>query len=251
MMAFFKLLTKSLAILLIALLSACSSIPELEDNVEKPRVKLSSVYEEKAVTNQYDDPWEGFNRRMYYFNAKADEYVLLPIVAGYKVVTPDLVEKGISNFFKNLGEFPVFINAILQGKPSVASETLGRFAVNTTVGVFGLFDVATSIGLVEQNEDFGQTLGVWGVNPGPYLVLPLLGPSSLRDAAGTSIDMFALQVVIDELGMTAEEEMFLSLLGSINTRANLPFRYYASGSAFEYERFKVLYMKYREIQIAR
>ena len=153
-------------------------------------------------------------------------------------------------FYKRRNVF-CFYQRTFTSKPSVGVETLGRFAVNTTFGVFGVFDVVTKIGLDKQNEDFGQTLGVWGVNPGPYLVLPLLGPSSLRDAAGTSIDMFALQVVIDELGMTAEEEMFLSLLGSINTRANLPFRYYASGSAFEYERFKVLYMKYREIQIAR
>lgn len=246
-----KLLVRGFAISLVVLLSACSSVPELEENAEEPRVELSEGYKDKTATDKYSDPWEGFNRRMYYFNAKADEYVLLPVVAGYKAITPDFVETGVSNFFSNLGEIPVFINSLLQAKVGVAAETFGRFAVNTTVGIFGLFDVATPIGLDKQNEDFGQTLGVWGVDSGPYLVLPLLGPSSLRDATGAAIDMFAFQAAIDEMGMKGEEEMFLSLLRSIDARANLPFRYYSSGSAFEYERLKVLYMKYREIQIAR
>jgi phospholipid-binding lipoprotein MlaA len=251
MTSFNKLLARMVAILFVTFLSACSSVPELEENAQEPRVKLSAAYKEKTATDLYADPWEGFNRRMYYFNAKADQYVLLPVVAGYKAIMPDFAEAGVSNFFSNLGEIPVFINSLLQAKPGVAAETFGRFAVNTTVGIFGLFDVATPIGLDKQNEDFGQTLGAWGVSSGPYLVLPLLGPSSLRDATGAAIDMFAYQAAIDELGMKEDEEMFLSLLRSIDARANLPFRYYASGSAFEYERLKVLYMKYREIQIAR
>jgi len=246
-----KLLAPIVTLIFVTLLSSCSSVPQLEKNVETPRVILSPGYENKALSNQYNDPWEGFNRRMYYFNAKADEHVLLPIVAAYKAVTPNIVEKGISNFFSNIGEFPVFINSILQAKPSVAIETLARFAVNSTVGVFGFFDVATPIGLDEQNEDFGQTLGVWGLDSGPYLVLPLLGPSSLRDVSGSAIDMFAFQTAAYELGLRGKDEKLFSILRSIDARANLPFRYYASGSAFEYERLKVLYMKYREIQIAR
>ena len=115
----------------------------------------------------------------------------------------------------------------------------------------GLLDVATPLGLVEQNEDFGQTLGFWGVGAGPYLVLPLLGPSSLRDATGLAFDSFADQQVLDIFGMTAEQELYLSLVNSIDARARLPFRYYASGSAFEYEYLKLLYKKYREIQVAR
>jgi phospholipid-binding lipoprotein MlaA len=246
-----KCLTQTIALSVVILISACSSVPQLEDNVEEPRVILSAGYEKKAVVNQYADPWEGFNRRMYYFNAKADEHLLLPAVAVYKAITPNFIEKGISNFFSNIGEFPVFINSLLQAKPGVAAETLSRFVVNSTVGVFGLFDVATPIGLDEQNEDFGQTLGVWGVNSGPYIVLPLMGPSSLRDVAGATIDMIALQAAADELGLQGKDEKFFSLLRGIDARAKLPFRYYASGSAFEYERLKVLYMKYREIQIAR
>lgn len=244
-------LARVLVITTITLLSGCSAVPVLESGVEEPIVELSKNYKKQSSSEQYDDPWEGFNRRMYYFNAKADQYVLLPVVSGYKAVTPDIVEKGVSNFFSNLGEIPVFINSLLQFKPAVAVETFGRFAVNTTIGIFGLFDVATPIGLDEQDEDFGQTLGFWGIAPGPYLILPLLGPSSLRDATGAAIDMFAYQATISKLGINGDEELLLSLLSSIDTRANLPFRYYASGSAFEYERIKVLYMKYREIQIRR
>jgi phospholipid-binding lipoprotein MlaA len=115
----------------------------------------------------------------------------------------------------------------------------------------GLLDVATPMGLAEQNEDFGQTLGFWGVGAGPYLVLPLLGPSSLRDATGLAFDALADQQTLDVLGMKSEEELYLSLINSIDARARLPFRYYASGSAFEYEYLKLLYKKFREIQVAR
>jgi len=241
---------KAMCILLSCGLMACSAVPELEQDAVTPKVELPSD-NELGLMSAYTDPWEGFNRRMYYFNAKADQYVLLPVVSGYKKVTPDFVETGINNFFNNLGEIPTFINSLLQLKISVAGETLGRFALNSTIGLAGVFDVATPIGLVEQNEDFGQTLGFWGVSSGPYLVLPLLGPSSLRDATGLVFDSLAYQQAIDELGMKADEELFLSLLQSIDARASLPFRYYSSGSAFEYENLRLLYMKYREIQIAR
>ena len=232
-------------------LIACSAVPQLEKNAIPPVVKLPVDHQTLGLMGAYNDPWEGFNRRMYYFNAKADQYVLLPVVAGYKTITPDFVESGISNFFNNLNEVSTFVNSLLQLKISVAGETLGRFALNSTLGLAGLFDVATPMGLVEQDEDFGQTLGYWGMDAGPYLVLPLLGPSSLRDATGLAFDSLVYQQAIDELGMKADEELFLSLLSTINTRATLPFRYYASGSAFEYENLRLIYLKYREIQIAR
>ncbi|TWX70192.1 VacJ family lipoprotein [Colwellia sp. C1TZA3] len=242
---------KLFAIALCFLLSACSSQPSLESTAVTPIIAVPDNPQDLGVLSAYSDPWEGFNRRMYYFNAKADEYVLLPIVTGYKQITPDVVETGLSNFFNNLAEISTFINSLLQFKLSVAGETLGRFAVNTTLGLAGLIDVATPIGLAAQDEDFGQTLGFWGVKAGPYLVLPLLGPSSLRDASGLVFDSLADQQVMDELGMKSEEELYLSLLNSIDVRARLPFRYYGSGSAFEYDYLKLLYKKYREIQVAR
>lgn len=252
MFAFINRYTKQAICLFVSgALLACSAVPKLEDDAIAPLVKLPDNHNKLGLMSEYADPWEGFNRRMYYFNAKADQYVLLPVVSGYQKITPDFIEAGVSNFFDNLGEIPTFINSLLQLKLAVAGETLGRFALNSTLGLAGVFDVATPIGLVEQDEDFGQTLGYWGVGAGPYLVLPLLGPSSLRDAAGLAFDSLAYQQAIDELGMKADEELFLSFLKSIDTRARLPFRYYASGSAFEYENLRLLYLKYREIQIAR
>ncbi len=242
---------KAVCIVLSCALIACSATPKLEEGAIAPEVKLPDNHQELGLMSAYADPWEGFNRRMYYFNAKADQYVLLPVVDGYKKITPDFVEVGVNNFFSNLGEISTFINSLLQFKIGVAGETLGRFALNSTVGLAGLLDVATPIGLVEQDEDFGQTLGYWGVGAGPYLVLPLLGPSSLRDVTGLAFDSIAYQQAVDELGMKADEELFLSLLQSIDARASLPFRYYASGSAFEYENLRLLYLKYREILIAR
>lgn len=242
---------KCISLLTCIMLTACSSVPELESSAVAPIVPLPDYHQELGVFSAYDDPWEGFNRRVYYFNAKADEYVLLPIVDSYKKITPDVVETGLSNFFNNLGEISTFVNSVLQLKFSVAGETFGRFFINSTLGMVGLLDVATPMGLAEQNEDFGQTLGFWGVGAGPYLVLPLLGPSSLRDATGLAFDALADQQTLDVLGMKSEEELYLSLINSIDARARLPFRYYASGSAFEYEYLKLLYKKFREIQVAR
>jgi len=134
------------------------------------------------------DPIEGVNRKIFWFNDKVDVWVLEPVAKGWDFVAPDPVQKGVSNFFYNL-RFPIYlVNDVLQGKPIDAGKDVGRFAVNTTVGVLGFMDPATGWGMPRSDEDFGQTLGVWGVPIGPYLVLPILGPSSPRDAAGLAAD---------------------------------------------------------------
>ncbi len=136
------------------------------------------------------DPLEPMNRRIHWFNEHFDRWLFEPAATGYDWVTPDRVQECISNFFRNL-RFPVlFVNNILQGKVDQAYLEIGRFGINTTVGLAGLFDPASHWGLETRNEDFGQTLGVWGLGPGPYLVLPFLGPSSLRDATGLAVDSF-------------------------------------------------------------
>jgi phospholipid-binding lipoprotein MlaA len=135
-----------------------------------------------------NDPWEGFNRKIFWFNEKADIYVMRPVAIGWDFIMPDLVQTALRNIFGNI-RFPViFVNDILQAKPIQASEDLGRFLVNTTVGIGGIWDPAKSIGLPGNNEDFGQTLGYWGVPPGPFLMLPLLGPSNPRDTVGLAAD---------------------------------------------------------------
>ena len=135
------------------------------------------------------DPFENINRSIFNFNQTLDDYFLRPIAKFYVTVTPDPVERGISNLFSNLNEITNASNNLLQGKASQASINLGRFTLNTTLGVAGLFDVASSMGLKEtEEEDFGQTLGKWGVPAGPYIMLPFLGPTTLRDAPTRLVD---------------------------------------------------------------
>jgi phospholipid-binding lipoprotein MlaA len=164
------------------------------------------------------DPWESFNRGTHAVNDAIDGAVLKPVAKGYKAVTPGFVQAGVSNAMGNLGEPVTGVNALLQGKPKDALTTVGRFAINTLFGVFGLWDVATPMGLEQKDEDFGQTLGVWGVKPGPYLVLPLLGPSSVRDTAGRIVDVPLNPTrYIDNSGASAA----ISVINVVNTRASL------------------------------
>lgn len=137
-----------------------------------------------------NDQFEKFNRGMYKFNDALDRAALKPAAKGYKKITPQWIRTGISNFFSNL-EYPgVAINQFLQGKGKLGFRDTGRFLVNTTLGLGGLFDVATHMGLEKNDEDFGQTLAKWGVGSGPYLTLPFFGPSSLRDAPSRVVDFF-------------------------------------------------------------
>ncbi len=134
------------------------------------------------------DPLEPMNRAVHQFNDAVDRAAIKPLAEGYRAVTPVPLQSSVRNFFGHLGDVKVFTNNVLQFKLEEASSDFLRLVFNTTFGVAGLFDVATEMGLSKNNEDFGQTLGRWGVPPGPYLVLPLLGPSSLRDGVGTVVD---------------------------------------------------------------
>ncbi|MBI3897930.1 MAG: VacJ family lipoprotein [Gammaproteobacteria bacterium] len=165
-----------------------------------------------------NDPLEGFNRTMYSFNNKFDRYLLKPVASGYRTVTPAPVRKGVSNFFSNLREPLVLLNNVLQGKFKNAASDLGRFVTNTTIGVFGLFDVASHVGLERHTEDFGQTLGAWGVGEGPYLVLPFLGPSNVRDGFGLVGDYAAYPPTYMEEQSTASKLLAVRI---IDTRTQL------------------------------
>ncbi|MGY6278264.1 MlaA family lipoprotein [Methylomonas sp. MgM2] len=137
------------------------------------------------------DPYEGFNRSMYGFNVGLDKYLLKPVADGYRFITPGFMQTGVTNFFNNLKGINVVLNDLLQGKFEQGGSDWGRFLANSTIGLLGLFDVATEIGLEANVEDFGQTLAVWGVGQGPYLVLPVLGPTTLRDGGGVIFDRAA------------------------------------------------------------
>jgi phospholipid-binding lipoprotein MlaA len=137
------------------------------------------------------DPFERFNRAMFGFNEKFDQWLLKPAARGYDYVLPGPVKQGIGNFFSNLLQPRVAVNDLLQGKPGQSARDTGRFLVNSTVGVLGLFDVAKSVGLEPKEEDWGQTFAVWGAKEGPYFVWPIIGPRYLRETFGWGFDWFS------------------------------------------------------------
>ncbi|MDA3870341.1 MAG: VacJ family lipoprotein [Gammaproteobacteria bacterium] len=166
-----------------------------------------------------DDPFESFNRSMYTFNETLDEYAFKPIAKGYQAVTPEPVDRGITNFFSNLDDVLVLINDLLQLKIERAASTSARIVFNTTFGLLGFMDVATDFGLLKHNEDFGQTLGYWGVDSGPYLVLPFFGSSNIRDAIGSTVDTTEFDFVYDD--MSPENVYALYAVNYIDIRADL------------------------------
>jgi len=164
------------------------------------------------------DPLEPFNRGVYAFNDTVDTVVMKPLATGYQAVLPQFVRTGVTNFFSNLDDVTVIVNSILQLKiPQAVSDT-GRLLINSTIGVLGLFDIATHFGLEKHNEDFGQTLGYWGIGNGPYLMLPFVGPSTFRDGVGRWVDWKTDPVRWEDHIRTRNQFMALRI---VNTRANL------------------------------
>lgn len=150
-----------------------------------------------------DDPFESFNRSMFAFNEGVDKYAFKPAAQGYNYVMPDIASKGVSNFFSNIDDIVVFFNEILQFKIAEAVATSARIVFNTTFGLLGLIDVASDMDLPKHNEDFGQTLAVWGVPSGPYLVLPVIGPMNIRDTAGLAVDWTYFDPIFDRQTLRA------------------------------------------------
>lgn len=247
-----------LACLITLFVAGCSVTPQIDPSLpdEVPKHQVSEIVKDD-VTYAVDvyDPIEGFNRRAYTFNYYFDKFIFLPIVAVYEFILPDYVEDRVSNFVANVFEFTNFYNNVLQLKGDAAGITLGRFVLNTTVGVAGLWDPATYFGMEEQTEDFGQTLGHWGVGPGPYIVLPIYGPSNLRDTTGLVVDTVAFSVAAAEVenDWMKDNDITWIFAGvtAVNNRHLQSFRYYQSGSPFEYDMIRMLYGSKREIQIAK
>lgn len=203
------------------------------------------------------DPWEPLNRNIYSFNAHLDRYLLLPAVSVYEAVLPSPVREGVSNVIDNLNEFSTFVNCLLQGDGNRMFVTLGRTILNTTFGVVGVFDVATPLGIKRVDADFGQTLGVYGVPTGPYFVIPVLGPSNVRDAVGEGVDLglawIEMKKIYDWLDVQDRTATGIAELTvrTINKRANIAFRYYETGTPFEYEMVRFLYTQKRKMDVAR
>lgn len=171
-----------------------------------------------ATSGNTKDPIEGFNRAMYAFNDGVDKAVIKPVAKGYDAVLPNPVRTGVTNFFGNIADLFIGVNNLLQGKVSDGGSDLGRVAVNTTVGVLGVFDVASGMGLEKHEEDFGQTFGHWGMGSGAYVVLPLLGPRTVRDTGGLVLDVATDPVAYIDHVPTRNT---LFALRAINDRANL------------------------------
>ena len=212
------------------------------------RVVLDDVEDPLEI----NDPLEPINRAMYSFNAQLDRWVLMPVIGAYERAIPKFARQGVTNFFDNLDDIRTGINQLLQLRPKRAAQTGGRFLTNSTLGIAGLLDPASRFDMPKYDEDFGQTLGRWGVGAGPYLVLPLFGPSGLRDGAGRIVDAGVLAQIdpLDLNGHSGRAYPYYPLL-VIDTRATTAFEYFGTGSPFEYELLRMLYAKKRELDIVK
>lgn len=246
-----KILCVSTSLFSILALSGCSTKTQLGPDSQPPlRTVENTVSDSSKSQIPIYDPFEGFNRGAYRFNYYLDKYLLLPVVSGYEWIMPNYAEDRVSDFFDNIGEIRNFINSALQFKFMKMAITTHRFMFNTIFGIGGLWDVASMGNLYEQREDFGQTLGYYGIGNGPYLVLPVFGPSNLRDTVGTVTDSVAYSA-IDPLNFENNDLEFpYYALQSIDTRKRQIFRYYGTGNPFEYELVRFIYTKKREVEIA-
>lgn len=224
---------------------------------EAPPMHTVSEFRDDEMVSHTADPWEPFNRTMYKFNYEADRFLFLPVVNAYETATPHFVRTGVSNFFDNIGEVRTLYNSILQAEGKKSLVTLGRFLTNSTIGVGGLFDPATAFGWRRQHEDFDRTLQTWGVGTGPYLVLPLFGPNTVRSAGGLAVDSgvrWAIMSGIDPFGGTGaqtEIEAGSTGLETVDLRYRESFRYYDSDYPFEYYMVRYVFCERPELKILR
>lgn len=222
-----------------------------------PPMHTVSEFSDDENVSRTRDPWEGFNRSMYKFNYEADRFVLLPVVSGYEKVVPRFARTGVSNFFANLSEIRTFYNCVLQAKGKKSLVTFGRFLTNSTIGIGGLFDPATAFGWRRENANFDHTLEAWGVDTGPYLVLPVLGPNTARSAGGLAVDggvRWAIMNAIDPFGGTGartEIEAGGAGLETVDLRHRESFRYYESDYPFEYYMVRYIFCERRELKTLR
>jgi phospholipid-binding lipoprotein MlaA len=229
-------------------LGGCAGTGELPPRIAA-QLQLAEAARTPSVIDVYD-PLEPLNRAIYNFNAGFDRYVFLPIVRAYETVTPVFVRNRVSDFFDNIGEIPTFANAVLQLKSEVAGRAATRFIINTMFTA-GLFDLAGARGIEQVSEDLGQTLGHWGAGNGPYLVLPVLGPSNLRDATGRLGDALLLSALTPPA--VADTLAYYAIrygLQPVDTRSRIAFRYYETGSPFEYDLVRLIYTEKRKLDVA-
>lgn len=233
-------------------ISACSSGPTPQEqalNYPEPVFTAKRLLPpgHPPLTYVYD-PWEPMNRRIYVFNYHFDQIIFLPVVRGYQTVVPGVARTGVHNFFNNFEDLLTALNSALQLSPDKALQSTGRVLVNSTVGLLGLVDVASAMDIPRPEEDFGQTLGYWGAGQGPFLMIPFLGPSNLRDGLGKIPDFYVDSTVKSEV-LSEPVDLTATVLYPIDTRANTSFRYFENGSAFEYEMVRWLFSTKRDLDV--
>lgn len=184
-----------------------------------PQQTVEEDYADEPTNQPANDPWERLNRKVFNFNQTLDRYALEPVARGYVKITPAPVQGGVSNFFSNLGELPNIANHLFQLKPHKAVQSTARLVINSTAGLFGMVDVASRLGISAQKTDLGQTLGYWGVGSGQYVVLPVLGPSSVRDGLSTVVQLQTLNPL--DLAQTDTQQTALTASNLVSTRAEL------------------------------
>jgi len=225
------------------LLGGCSTAARMKDVNSTPPLRS---YEQLVGSGRHllevDDSLEGFNRGSYRFNYYFDGFLFIPMVRGYEFVLPNYVQGRLSNAFDNVGEFGNLTNSLLQFKLKSAGITVGRFVVNSTVGIAGLWDPATAWGLRRQSRNLGQTLACYGAGSGSYLVLPILGPINVRDASGMLLDTAAASLVGPAALWSGNTVASIAYTGTsaVDKRHRVPFRYRQTGSPFEYELLRML-----------
>ena len=241
---------------LVLTLSGCAAGNACLADEAQPMHTVREFSDDEKVSHTHD-PWEGFNRGMYKFNYEADRFFFLPVTNAYETAAPRFVQTGVSHFFANIREVGTLYNSILQANGKKSLVTLGRFLTNSTIGLGGLFDPATSFGWRQQHEDFAHTLETWGVGTGPYLVLPLLGPNTARSAGGFAVDgavRWAIMNGIDPFGGTGartEIEAGITGLETVDLRHRESFRYYESDYPFEYYMVRYIFSERRELTTIR
>jgi len=240
------------ALILSMLLGGCATTMVSLSEEVPARHSITEFKDQRFA--EVSDPWESFNHSMYRFNFYFDKYLFLPVVSGYEYVTPTFVQDRVSGFYNNIGEVRNLTNSLFQLKGKESLTTLGRFVTNSTIGLGGMFDPATTFGMERHQQDFGKTLGYWGAESGPYLVLPVFGPSSVRDAGGLVVDTgitYGINSAIDPFGSTGNAFLYnagVTALGAIDSRHQKKFRYFESGYPFEYYMVRFIYHEQREIE---
>ena len=234
------------AVLLCLLSVAAGGCASQGISIRSPQA-LPPVTPADAPSMDTYDPWERLNRFTYRFNARFDEAVFLRVADAYRRV-PAPIRSGVHNFFGNLSEIDSVINYALQWRLRLSARTLGRFVINTTIGIGGLFDAAAKLKLPAAPTGLSTTLATWGMHPGPYLVMPFLGPSTLRDGIGFLGD-YGTSYGIDVAKLYRGNVSWgLGALNAVDQRSNINFRYYSTGSPFEYENVRFLYVRKRLIE---